>query len=291
MGKNQPDTFICHASEDKEAIARPIHQALKDIGIYAWLDESEIRLGKSIRQKIDEGLAECRSATIILSRPFLSKNWTQYEMDGIVERLMQGEILLFPIRHGITIEEIRRDSPSLAGFSLWNSSDYSPAQIASEIASQLRAKSQIPSHTPAAPTMQPSEGSQTQSGARAFGTFYVAPPGTEQLPPNMDPEIDPWIFFSNPIDLKGWIPVVESNEELEYVIEGKTLRIRLSWGNSWGGSEFQAAQVLSGDEPFALTIRKAGGEQVYLPTVVNKSPASFLTGHGSRSGWMTFLVG
>ena len=290
MNKSQPETFICHASEDKEGIARPIHQALEDIGIYAWLDESEIRLGQSIRQKIDEGLAECRSATIILSRPFLSKNWTQYEMDGIVGRLMQGEILLFPIQHGITIEEIRKYSPSLAGLSLWNSSDYSPEQIASEIASQLRAKLQIPSHTPVAPTMQPSEGSQAQSGARAFGTFYVAPPGTEQLPPNMDPEIDPWVFFSNPTDLKGWIPVVESNEELEYVIEGKTLRIRLSWGNSWGGSEFQAAQMLSGDEPFTLTIRQASGEQVYLPTVVNKSPASFLTGHDSRSGWMTFLV-
>ena len=95
MNRSQPDTFICHASEDKEAIARPIHKALSEVGVYAWLDESEIRLGQSIRQKIDEGLANCRSATVILSRPFFAKNWPQYEMDGIVGRQMQREILLF----------------------------------------------------------------------------------------------------------------------------------------------------------------------------------------------------
>ena len=137
MNRTQPDTFICHASEDKEVIARPIHKALTELGLYAWLDESEIRLGQSIRQKIDEGLANCRSATVILSRPFFSKNWLQYEMDGIVGRQMQGEILLFPIQHGITIEEIRDYSPPLGGLSLWNSSDHSPAKIAAEIARQL----------------------------------------------------------------------------------------------------------------------------------------------------------
>ena len=290
MDRSQPDTFICHASEDKEAIARPIHKALTEVGIYAWLDESEIRLGQSIRQKIDEGLASCKSATIILSRPFLAKNWTQYEMDGIVGRQMQREILLFPIQHGITIEEIRDYSPSLAGLSLWNSSDHSPAKIASEIASQLGAAMPTPSQSQAAPTTQPYEGSEEPSGARAFGAFYIAATGTEELSPNVEPEINTLLPFSNPADLTGWIPVVESKEELEYVKEGTTLRVRLSWGNSWGGGEFLVAKMLSGEEPFALTIRRASGQQVYLPSVVNRSPASFLTGPSSRSGWMTFLI-
>ena len=290
MNRNQPDTFICHASEDKEAIARPIHKALTEVGIYSWLDESEIRLGQSIRQKIDEGLANCRSATIILSRPFLAKNWTQYEMDGIVGRQMQGEILLFPIQHGITIGEIRDYSPSLAGLSLWNSSVQSPAKIAAEVASQLGVVTRTPSEPPADPAIQPHEGLEGPSGSRAFGTFYIAPMGTEELSPNVEPEIDTLLLFSNPTGLTGWTPVVEGKEELEYVIEGKTLRVRLSWGNSWGGGEFLVAKILSGEEPFALTIRRASGQQMYLPTVVNRSPASFLTGRSSRSGWMTFLI-
>ena len=288
--KSQPDTFICHAREDKEAIARPIHQALTEIGIYSWLDESEIRLGQSIRREIDQGLASCRSATIILSRPFLSKNWTQYEMDGIVERQMKGEILLFPIQHGITIEEIRDYSPSLAGLSLWNSSDHSPAKIASEIANQLEAATPTPSQTPATPALQSNEGSEALRGVRAFGIFYIAPSYTKELPPDTEPDTDEWQFFSNAEGLTGWTPVVESKEELEYIIEGKILRVRLSWGSSWGGREFEAAKLLSGDEPFALTIRGADGQQVYLPTVVNRYPESFLTAPRSRSGWMKFLI-
>ncbi len=290
MNRTQPDTFICHASEDKEAIARPIHKALTELGLYAWLDESEIRLGQSIRQKIDEGLANCRSATVILSRPFFSKNWPQYEMDGIVGRQMQGEILLFPIQHGITIEEIRDYSPPLGGLSLWNSSDHSPAKIAAEIARQLGAATQTPSEPPAGPTIQPYEGLEGPSGSRAFGKFYIAPVGTEELPPNVEPEIDTLLIFSNPTGLTGWTTVVEGNEELEYVIEGGILRVRLSWGNSWGGGELLAANMLSGEEPFALTIRRASGQQVYFPSVINRSPGSFLIGSSSRSGWMTFLI-
>ena len=290
MNRSQPDTFICHASEDKEAIARPIHKALTEVGLYAWLDESEIRLGQSIRQKIDEGLANCRSATVILSRPFLAKNWTQYEMDGIVGRQMRGEILLFPIQHGITIEDIRAYSPSLAGLSLWNSSDHSPATIAFEIASQLGASMQTSYKPPAAPTTQPYEGSHGSSGAHAFGTFYIAPMGTEELPPKAEPEMDTLLLFSSPTGITRWTPVVESEEELEYVIEGENLRVRLSWGNSWSGEEFLVAKMLSGEEPFALTIRRSSGQHIYLPTVINRSPASFLIGPSSRSGWMTFLI-
>ena len=206
MNRSQPDTFICHASEDKEAIARPIHKALTELRIYAWLDESEIRLGQSIRQEIDNGLASCRSATVILSRPFFSKNWTQYEMNGIVERQMQGKILLFPIQHGITIEEIRDNSPPLAGLRLWNSSDHSPAQIAAEIAGQLGAATLTPSNRPADPIVKPYEGLEGPSGSRAFGTFYIAPAGTEELRPNVEPKTDMLLLFSNPTDLKDGLP-------------------------------------------------------------------------------------
>ena len=64
----------------------------------------------------------------------------------------------------------------------------------------------------------------------------------------------------------------------------------MSWGNSWGGAEFQAASMLSDEKPFALTIRSANGQQIYLPNVVNTSPKSFLAGPSNRSGWMKVLI-
>ena len=294
-GTNQPDTFICHATEDKESMARPLHGALSEAGVYAWLDESEIRLGQSIRQNIDAGLATCRSATVILSRPFFKKKWTQYEMDGIVTRQMQGEILLFPIQHGITIDEIRGHSPSLAGLSLWNSSGHSPEQIAAEIAGQLGV---VASDAAVPATEHASLHSGTIEGARTsptFAKFYIAPEGTPELPENSEPKVDAFLFLADPRDVEGWTPVLHSQEELEYVLDRGTLRVRLSWGNggsfTYSGAEFMTAQMLNGSDPFALIIRKAEGRQIYLPSVANTSPQSSLIGTTNRSGWMTFQTG
>jgi hypothetical protein len=292
---NQPDTFICHASEDKEFMALPLYQALTGVGVYAWLDESEIRLGDSIRQKIDEGLANCRSATVILSKPFFKKNWTQYEMDGIVGRKMRGEILLFPIQHGITIDEIGGHSPSLAGLSLWSSSSHSCERIAAEIARQLGVERTT---APITTAEQASQMSGTIEGARGspnFGRFYIAPKDTPELSQNEEPRVHTFLFQADPKNLQGWTPVLDSDEELEYVLERGVLRVRISWGNggsaTYMGAEFMTAQMLNGSDPFALTIRRAEGGQIYLPSVTNTSPQSAFLGTTSRSGWMTFQTG
>jgi hypothetical protein len=55
------DLFLSHASEDKEAIARPLYSALSAKGISVWFDEAVLEIGDSLRRKIDEGLAKCRS--------------------------------------------------------------------------------------------------------------------------------------------------------------------------------------------------------------------------------------
>ena len=203
--KVQPDTFICHASEDKEAIARPLYEALAEAGVHAWLDESEIRLGESIRQKIDDGLASCKSATVIVSRPFFSKQWTQYEMDGIVVGKMQRGITIFPIQHGITIEEIGGYSPSLAALNMWKSSDYSPLEIASEIASQLKVTARSLPNPLATATIQHSETVEETRSTREFGTFYIAPKGTLELTSGLEPVVDSWLSLPNPSVLTGWV--------------------------------------------------------------------------------------
>ena len=288
--QGRPDTFICHASEDKVAIARPLHEAMGERGVLSWLDESEIRLGYSIRQKIDEGLAHCRSATVILSRPFFEKNWTQYEMDGIVGRAMQGELLLFPIQHGITIQEIRNHSPSLAGLHLWNTADHSPEDIAEEIATQLGITRTVSTEVPTGLVTAPSEIPTTTPAARTFGTFYIAPAETPELPPNTEPDADYRFMFRGTVEHRSWIPVLAHKEELEYLIEDDTLRVQLNWGNTLNGPEILANQMLSTQEPFALTIRRHDGSQLYLPNAINLSPTNFFTGVRTRSGWMAFKI-
>lgn len=108
------DVFISHASEDKEAVARPLANALMKRGVTVWYDEFELRIGDSLRRKIDQGLAHSNFGVIIISRSFISKGWTNYELDGIITRSMTGEQQVLPVWHDITKQEVVSFSPSLA---------------------------------------------------------------------------------------------------------------------------------------------------------------------------------
>ncbi len=275
----QPDTFICHASEDKETLARPLHKALTELGLHAWLDESDIPWGESIRQRIDQGISACRSATVILSRIFFDKYWTQYELDGIFQRRMGEGMHLFPIQHGITIEEIRSHSPSLAGINLLNSNDHTIEGIATMIKERLGGPRPKDGRDPSVP--EPT----TVSAGPTFGVFYIAPAETPPLPQGVEPQQNAAFLFG---DTTGWIRMVNDNEELEFVIEDATVRVRLDWGNQWSGSEIQAAQMVSGGEPFAILIRQAGEPQIHIPKLVSRSQRGLFSSSPNRSGWMTF---
>lgn len=106
----QWDIFLSHASEDKEAVALPLTAALVRSGVRVWLDRFEIRLGDSIRAKIDEGLAMSRFGAVVLSEVFFQKLWTNRELDGLFAR-----DAVLPIWHGVDEKVVARYSPLLAG--------------------------------------------------------------------------------------------------------------------------------------------------------------------------------
>ncbi len=72
---HQWDAFISHASEDKAEVVLPLATELRKYGLRIWLDNFSLKIGDSLREKIDEGLAESRFGVVILSPAFFSKNW------------------------------------------------------------------------------------------------------------------------------------------------------------------------------------------------------------------------
>lgn len=108
------DVFISHASEDKDAIARPLADALRAKGLRVWYDEFSLEVGDSLRQSIDRGLAKSRFGVVILSAHFFAKHWPQTELNGLATREVDGEKVILPVWHNITFEEVRRHSPTLA---------------------------------------------------------------------------------------------------------------------------------------------------------------------------------
>lgn len=117
-GGETHDVFISHASEDKEEFVRPLASALMAHGLNVWFDEMTLRIGDSLRQKIDRGLANSRVGLVVLSPDFIKKGWTNYELDGIVTSTVSSEQILLPIWHNITKQQVVDFSPSLADRSL-----------------------------------------------------------------------------------------------------------------------------------------------------------------------------
>ncbi|MGY6217369.1 DUF1883 domain-containing protein [Methylolobus aquaticus] len=136
--ERQFDVFVSHASEDKDEVVRPLAQALQANGLSVWYDEFELKIGDSLRRKIDKGLASSRFGVIVLSQTFLRKGWANYELDGLVTRAVTGEQVLLPIWHNITKKEVIAYSPSLADKLARSTATHTMEEIAVEIAEVIR---------------------------------------------------------------------------------------------------------------------------------------------------------
>lgn len=132
------DVFILHASEDKDQIVRPLAFSLQQAGLRVWYDEFELRIGDSLRRKIDKGLAKSRFGVVVLSKSFLEKGWANYELDGMITRVVSGEQVILPIWHGITKQEVIDYSPSLADKLARSTATHTVEEIASEIATLIQ---------------------------------------------------------------------------------------------------------------------------------------------------------
>jgi hypothetical protein len=127
------DVFVSHASEDKTAVAEPLATALRERGLKVWLDKTELRIGDSLRRKIDYGLAHSTFGIVILSKYFFDKGWPQYELDGIIGMSVDGTQRMLPIWHEISRDEIAQRSPSLVDKIARNTAINTIAEIADEI--------------------------------------------------------------------------------------------------------------------------------------------------------------
>lgn len=111
----QYDVFISHAWEDKEVFVRPLVEELIRNNIAVWYDDFSLKPGDSLRRSIDFGLVHSRHGIVVLSPSFFEKEWTQWELDGLISRQNSEKTqIVIPIWHNIDKEHILKISPSLA---------------------------------------------------------------------------------------------------------------------------------------------------------------------------------
>ena len=128
------DVFISHASEDKESFVRELADTLiEEYNIKVWYDEFSIKWGDSLRKSIDKGLKSSKFGIVVISKSFIKKGWTNYELDGLFQKEMTYGKTILPIWHDITKDEVQDFSPSLAGRKALNTSMYTIKEIAEEL--------------------------------------------------------------------------------------------------------------------------------------------------------------
>ena len=107
------DAFISHAYEDKDTIARPLAQALSDMGLSVWYDEFTLTAGDNLSKSINHGLENSKYGIGIVSDRFLAKKWPQRELAGFFAKEGEAKVII-PVWHGVTEETVRTHSPILA---------------------------------------------------------------------------------------------------------------------------------------------------------------------------------
>ena len=138
------DVFISHATEDKEGFVNELVEELEKRNVKVWVDDLKIKWGDSLRKSIDEGLKKSRFGIAVISKHFIAKGWTQYELDGLFEKEMSGGKVILPIWHEITKKEVQAFSPSLAGRKAMTTALMTPADIADELVSLLDEEKEQP---------------------------------------------------------------------------------------------------------------------------------------------------
>lgn len=127
------DFFISHASEDKQDVVRKLAKALQKADCKVWYDEFELKIGDSLRKKIDHGLANSRYGIVVISHNFMTKNWPEYELNGMMAREIDGVKVILPLWHGVTKKEVVEYSPSLADKVALDTSKHSIPEIVDKL--------------------------------------------------------------------------------------------------------------------------------------------------------------
>ena len=132
------DVFISHANADKEELIEELYNSLTKLGVKIFYDKETLEWGDKFKDKILEGTKKAEFAIIVISQNFFGREWTEKELVAFLNRQNRnGQKLILPIIHNITITQLQEKYPSVADIQAIDSSKYSCDEIALLFARQL----------------------------------------------------------------------------------------------------------------------------------------------------------
>lgn len=89
--------FISHNHKDKPFVRR-LANDLGAMGVKAWVDEAEIKVGDSLISKISAGLVEMEYLGVVLSPNSVSSSWVQEELQqALHSQISERKVKVLPI--------------------------------------------------------------------------------------------------------------------------------------------------------------------------------------------------
>jgi len=108
------DIFLSYASEDRDSVAAPLHEALSQRGFKVWFDQNEVDVGDDISRILDDGLANSQFGVMIISPAFLTKSWTTRELEALRALESGPDKKLLPVWHNVDHSYLLERMPLLA---------------------------------------------------------------------------------------------------------------------------------------------------------------------------------
>jgi hypothetical protein len=127
------DVFLCHAWDDRDGVAKDLHDLLENDGVTVWFSEKDVGLGTPLLRAIDKGLAKTRVGLVLVTPALLNRLENEGIADKELSELLAREQLI-PVVHGTTFEALREVSPLLASRSGRSTAEQPLTDVAAKIA-------------------------------------------------------------------------------------------------------------------------------------------------------------
>lgn len=127
------DIFLCHAWDDRNGVAKELHDLLESLGVSVWFSEKDVALGTSLLREIDKGLAKSRVGVVLVTPALLNR----VQGEGIADKelsVLLARDLLVPIVHNTTYDALRNVSPLLGSRSGLSTKEEPMAGVAAKLA-------------------------------------------------------------------------------------------------------------------------------------------------------------
>ncbi|MFN0086320.1 MAG: toll/interleukin-1 receptor domain-containing protein [Blastocatellia bacterium] len=127
------DVFLCHAWNDRQGVAKELHDLLESPGVSVWFSEKDVGLGVPLLRAIDKGLANSRVGIVLVTPALLRRLPAEGIADKELSALLARDRLV-PIVHETTYEALREVSPLLGSRSGLNTAEEPMARVAAKLA-------------------------------------------------------------------------------------------------------------------------------------------------------------